>query len=143
MKRILIIAILTAALCGQVQAQNLIGALSGTLGPGTYYVIGEISVQNGSSLVLLPGTTFYLNGNYSFAIYGNLQAIGTAADSIRFMKNTGVVEWSGFNFMNPTSSTSRLEYCVVTGSTCNGIEMIGSSPTISHCRISGNAAGAG
>lgn len=143
MKRILIMAVLTVCLGGPLQAQNLIGALSGTLGPGTYYVIGEISVQNGSSLTLLPGTTFYLNGNYSFAVYGNLQAIGTVTDSIRFLKNTGVAEWSGFNFMNPTSDSSRLEYCVVTGSTCNGIEMIGSSPTISHCRIYGNAAGAG
>jgi hypothetical protein len=47
---------------------QLSGPLGGTLGPGTYHVIGNISVESGDSLRLVPGTTFTFDGPYNFKI---------------------------------------------------------------------------
>jgi hypothetical protein len=141
----LTIALAAAALTfGTAGAQNLQGPLSGTLGPGTYIVVGSISVMPQDTLILAPGTIFRMNGPYSFSMMGCLQAIGTATDSIKFIRNTGVSGWEGMDFLNAGCSASVLEYCLINGSQCQGIScQNGASPTIRHSTISQNAAGAG
>ena len=140
MKTLSILLGLSLCLCGLCAAQELSGALSGSLGPGTYYIVGEISVQNGASLTIQPGTTLLANGDYAFAIYGHLHAAGTEADSIKFKCNTGVSYWNALHFINPSSSSSILEYCYVTDSNGRGISLVASSPTFSHCTIHDNLA---
>jgi immune inhibitor A len=132
----------------------LSGNLSGTLGPGTYHVIGEISLDNwDDSLRLMPGTTFVFDGPYPFRINGTLLAEGTESDSIKFTTNqSGENRWRGLRFSGSMSSGSRLAYCLVEkgysmGDWPNGYGggvycISSSSPTFTHCTISGNSASA-
>ncbi|MFH1735298.1 MAG: right-handed parallel beta-helix repeat-containing protein, partial [bacterium] len=123
------------------------GPQSGTLGPGTYLVIGDISVESGQTLTVLPGTTLLHNGNHTWMIYGQLNADGSDADSIQFIRQSAISdhEWGGIRFQSGASDASTLTYCVIDhctqdGSTpyafgaavfCNGVDL-----AINHCRIS-------
>lgn len=132
-----------------VSLPPLSGALSGTLGPGSYRIIGDILINTSNSLRLLPGTTFMFAGPYSFGIYGTLLAEGTESDSIVFTTNQPVYNrWRGLRFYSG-SSGSRLAYCLIekgysTGGWPNncggGVYCESSAPTFTNCVISGNAA---
>lgn len=140
MKKANIACILILLCCSLSNAQDISGPLSGTLGPGTYYVVGDISVQNGDSLLIAAGTTLLMTGEHAFSVFGHLHAAGTETDSVIFNVNTGVSYWDGIHFHNPTSSSSILEYCLVRKSNNRGISLVMSSPTISHSRIQDNLA---
>lgn len=123
-------------------AQNISGPLSGVLGPGTYTVVGSISVLYGQSLNIQSGTTFLFTGDYDFDIYGYLHAAGTETDSIIFRRDSGI-PWNGIDFNSIASDSSILEYCLITGSDGCGLYIYDACPTISHCYITGNTAGTG
>ncbi len=133
-------ALVSLTMCGFAQPQ-ISGPLSGTLGQGTYLVVGNIEVANDDSLIIQSGTIFLFNGNYSFTVFGNLQAVGTELDSIIFELNTSIPIWGGIAFYDSTSNNSLMEYCIVTGSADNGIACIYSSPTISNCLVDDNYCG--
>jgi len=119
----------------------LSGELSGVLDSASWLVTGNISVQAGDSLIILPGTSLLFNGNYLFNIYGELQAIGAENDSIIFMPAPQVSSWYGIYFQQTSSDNSRLDYCVITGIRSyyyGDISISGANPTISHCNIRNN-----
>ena len=122
-------------------SQNLSGPLSGTLGAGTYYVVGTLVVLAGDSLTIEPGTDFLFSGSYGFDIFGKVTAVGSETDSIRFMQNSDFSTWNGIDFYNTTSNSSRFEYVVVEGSDCIGMDFVGSSPVFNHCTIRKNTSG--
>jgi hypothetical protein len=124
-------------------AQQLSGALSGVLGPGTYYVVGSIYVMYGSTLTIQPGTTILFNGDYDFDIYGTFYAIGTETDSIKFLRNGTSSPWNGIDFNSTINDSSLLEYVYVSGSDGGGLYFMGCHPTVSHCLIANNSAGTG
>jgi hypothetical protein len=110
---------------------QLSGPLYGTIGPGIFDVTGYITVPLDCTLTMMPGTTFRFP-NYNFTIYGDLIAVGTETDSIRFIKSeSAAYGWYGLNFN--AGATGHLEYCLITESKDNGISLSGSSPTIRHC----------
>jgi hypothetical protein len=129
--------------CSPLVAQEISGPVTGTLGPGTYYVTGNISVPVGDSLVIVPGTDLLFHGGCTFAVYGYLQAVGTETDSINFLRRYSYISWEGINCYNYSSDDNRFEYCWIDGSGCQAIEMSACSPTIAHCLITNNEAGAG
>ena len=140
------ISLAVLCLSGVSSGQNLFGQLRGALGPGTYNVVGHISVMAGDSLRIAPGTRFIFGGNYDFIVYGRLTAIGTITDSIKFIHNPDSIGglgsyWNGIDFHNPTSDASRFEYCLINGSDCLGTDFDNSSPTFANCSIVGNNAG--
>ncbi len=130
---------------GWQEAQSqLSGALSGSLGPGSFTVVGHISVAAGDSLRLQPGTNLNFVGVYRFEIFGTLKAEGTPTDSIRFTCDTSVVvlRWRKLRFFNATSSGSRLSYCVIEHArgtdvfpqlNGGGVFCSASSPVFEHC----------
>ena len=126
-----------------VWSQNLSGSLSGTLGPGTYYVVGTIGVMAGDSLAIEPGTNFLFNGDFDFNIYGKITAVGTETDSIKFVQNPDSSNWNGIDFFETVSDSSRFEYCVFQGSSCIGMDFEGCGPTFRHCTITDNNSGGG
>lgn len=140
MRRMLMLGAALLLMTGTTAAQNISGPLSGTLGPGTYYVVGDISVQIADSLVIEAETTLLMTGDHAFSVFGHLHAAGTEADSIIFDVNAGTSYWDGIHFINPTSGSSILEYCVVRKSNARGISLISSSPIIRHCTIKDNLA---
>lgn len=96
-------------------AQNLSGNLSGSLGPGTYTVVGHCTVQSGATLTIVPGTRFEHVGNYAWTIYGQLNAEGTEASPIEFVRQQPTVlhKWKGIKFEAGSSLQSTLEWCVI------------------------------
>lgn len=123
-------------------AQEISGPVTGTLGPGTYYVTGNISVPVGDSLVIAPGTELLFHGGCTFAIYGYLEAVGTETDSIFFMRRYTSL-WEGIILYNYSSDDNHIAFCRIDGSGCQALELSACSPTIEHCLISNNIAGAG
>lgn len=124
-------------------AEEISGPVTGTIGPGTYYVIGNISVPVGDSLTIAPGTELLFHGGCTFAVYGYLEAVGTEADSIFFKRRYFASLWEGIILYNYSSDDNHLTYCRIDGSGCQAIELSSCSPTISHCLITNNIAGAG
>ena len=148
MKKFIVLLLSILLLSFSASAQ-LSGPLSGVIDSGEYDIIGNISVQNGDSLIIEPGAVLLFDGNYQFDINGYLYAVGTETDSIKFMPNVPDSIWGGIDFNDTADDSSRLEYCLITGGyatgswpeNCGGgILCYSSSPTISNCTISGNSA---
>ena len=118
---------------------QLSGPLSGVITSGNYTVKGEISLGAGDSLTIEPGTVFNFTGDYSFDIDGYLYAVGTETDSIKFRPIHPDSSWGGLDFNNSADDSSRLDYCVITGSNDNGISCVSSCPYILSSSISGNS----
>ena len=147
MKRLL--AVLLASICISFAASaQLTGPLSGTLGPGTYSVVGDISVVNGDSLTIAPGTIFLFEGQYEFDIDGYLYAVGNEIDSVKFMPSIVDSTWGGLNFNSSADDFCMLGYCLITGGYAagssisdggGGILCDHSNPTIANCTINGNS----
>jgi predicted outer membrane repeat protein len=135
----------------QVVFGQLSGPLSGTLGPGTYHIVGDISIQPSDTLTLMPGTVFHFDSLYEFYISGTLLAEGIEGDSIVFTTDTTANpdRWRGLRFNGASSSGGRLAYCLIenahrTGSMPNnyggGVYCTSSSPTFANCAIMRNIA---
>ncbi|NQS98564.1 MAG: right-handed parallel beta-helix repeat-containing protein [candidate division Zixibacteria bacterium] len=132
----------------EVSSAQLSGPLSGTIGPGTYTVIGDILVQNGDSLTIEPGTIFLFEGNYEFDINGYLFAVGIETDSIKFMPSDSDSTWGGIDFNDSAHDSSKLDYCFISSGSALGMDPIfgggiyisATNPTISNCTIAGNSA---
>jgi len=114
-----ILVIVLATICASMAlAQPTIqGSLSGNLGPGSYIVVGNCTVDAGATLTVAPGTTFLFSGHYSLKVSGTLNAVGTAADSILFVRQfqTSACEWSGLRFMAGATANSVVSYALFEG----------------------------
>ena len=90
------------------------GPLSGTLGPDTYIVDGDIQVLSGEVLTINPGTTFLHAGHFTWRIQGEINILGTAENAVVFTRQQPIEShlWGGIRFDNSTSANSVLEWCV-------------------------------
>ncbi|MCD4730030.1 MAG: right-handed parallel beta-helix repeat-containing protein, partial [Bacteroidales bacterium] len=125
------------------------GDVSGTwTSAGSPYEInGNITLQSGQTLTIEHGVNVVFQDEYSFTVYGNLQANGIESDSIRFtvQDTTGFASgsytgWNGLYFYwGSLSNNSSLEYCIVEFSKGNGIntEDVAAS-LINDCSIRNN-----
>ncbi len=128
--------------------EQISGPQAGTLGPGTYIVVGDIEVLHGTTLEIVPGTEFLHRGWYAWNIYGQLNAEGAEGDSIYFIRQNPTPEnrWKGIRFQSGASDASTLDYCVIDN--CNipsgspislrggGIHTNGVDITVTNTRIS-------
>lgn len=81
----------------------------------TVWVKNNVTVNSGKSLVFCPGTVINFQGGYHINIDGNMTAIGTVNDSIRFTSET---KWGGiFITGNDPADSVILKYCRI--SHCN------------------------
>ena len=151
MRRILVV--LFSLAFAQTSFGQLSGALSGSYGPGTYHVVGDISVPSGDIAQLMPGTTFLFDGSFSFTVSGTLFAEGMENNGIVFTMDSTVFpdRWNGLYFNSPSSSGSRLDYCVIENSISvggasgygGGVFCNDASPKFAHCMFRDNEAGYG
>ncbi len=126
---------------------QLSGPLSGSLGPGSFTVIGDIIVESGETLTIQPGTEFLHTGSFQWSINGQLIAEGAEGDSIilkRFQENN-FCRWRGLRFQQGATGASSLDYCVIEhcfhgSSPLNvnggGIRSLGVELTVTNTRIS-------
>jgi len=75
-----------------------------------YNVIGDIEIPAGQVLTIDEGVEVIFTGLHRLTVYGNIEAIGTEADSIRFTGDS----WDSIR-LEDAPNYSRFEYCVITG----------------------------
>ena len=101
---------------GLILAQiNISGVQTGTLGPGVYNVVGDITVPAGQTLTIEPGTEFLHTGHFVWNIYGELQAVGNPDGLIEFKRQQPITNhrWGGLRFQPGASDESVVEYCKI------------------------------
>ena len=77
-----------------------------------YYVTCDVTVPAGQTLEIRPGVQVLFTGHYKFNVFGNLQAIGTAQDSIVFTRAFPTEESRGRGIrINAPEDTCRFAYC--------------------------------
>jgi parallel beta-helix repeat protein/predicted outer membrane repeat protein len=115
-----------------------------------YYVTGTVTVTTGNTLTIEPGVDVLFDVDVQFIVEGALNAVGTEADSIRFM-NGSASEWGGLRFSGDNSnilSFVRISDASNDGSTFpddagGGISVTGSQLSMLRCIVSGNSAAGG
>jgi len=137
---------------------SLAGAATNVSGPITsdtvwtkanqpYRVAGAITVNSGATLTIQPGVDVLFDADVQFVVQGALHAVGTEADSIRFIKGTAA-EWEGIRISGGDSST--MAYARISdahgdtgeGANGGGINLSGTGTRLglAHMVISGNIA---
>ena len=106
------------------------GNVSGTwdVDGSPYWVTGDITIQEGDTLIVEPGVDVYLQGN-EFDAFGYLEALGTSSDSILFQGGT-------FFRVGYSDVPSQLAYCSIID---GGQLRVGyTNPEFSNCRLENN-----
>jgi parallel beta-helix repeat protein len=114
-----------------------------------YHIGGTITVPTGNTLTIEPGVDVLFDADVQFIVQGALNAVGTEADSIRFIKGTAV-EWMGFRFSGGDSST--FHFARISDGHADGVtdadktggamrvDGVGTRVGMSDCIVSGNIA---
>ena len=105
---------------------------------GTYVVQGDITIANGATLTIEPGTLVKLTSYGQITVNGTLKATG-----VTFTWADGQNQWAGIRFQGAGACGSRLENCVIehaAGSLYSSygygcLLIVQSSPTITGCTI--------
>ena len=94
-----------------ISAGNVSGTWTKVNSP--FFINGEITIPNGESLTIEPGVEVVFMGHYKFNVQGNLLAVGTQEDTIRFRAADKQIGWHGIRFDNTpsTNDTSKFYYC--------------------------------
>jgi parallel beta-helix repeat protein len=73
----------------------------------------DVTVSNGATLTIAPGTKVIFQSNRIINVLGNVVAEGTEQDTIFFTTVTGV-KWSGLRINNPSNSndSSKFVHCL-------------------------------
>ena len=110
----IILAVLLLSTIAFTQPQ-ISGPQSGTLGPGTYLVVGDIRVNPGATLTIAPGTEFQHNGAWKWEVGGQLNIEGAEGDSVVFTRQQPIEDhkWRGIRFLAGSSVESSVDYAVI------------------------------
>ncbi len=131
----IIIFLLFAGICTALMGINVTGNQSGSWTPDNnpYNVTGTITVPSGDTLVIYPGVNVVINGNYQINVIGQLFAIGTENDSIRF-SNTVAAMWQGIRLEN-SQQASLFTHCLINKAD-TGINSVSGKFIISKSEVS-------
>jgi len=95
-----------------------------------YRITGDINIPAGQKLTIEPGVIVDFDGYYRLNVYGQMDAIGAAGDTIRFTRVTNDVsmlpdtvgmadttnisgKWRGIDFYKNFIDSSSMVYCIV------------------------------
>jgi hypothetical protein len=105
-------------------------------GSGPFRLTANVTVPNGGTLTIQPGTTVYLNSGVSLNVAngGRLIAEGTPTAGIRFLPSPGPSNrWGGIVINGAGSSPeSRIIYAHVEGNNNTAIDVSGGAAFIDH-----------
>ncbi|MCA9213170.1 MAG: lamin tail domain-containing protein [Planctomycetales bacterium] len=104
---------------------------------GPYEISGSVTIPDGVTLTIEPGTTVFFRDNARLLINGRLDAIGTENAKIRFTRLPGSSgSWDGLQFRN-SMNDSRIDHAIIEyGVTSDGmIGLEGSELTLNHVTL--------
>ncbi len=108
-----------------------------------YLMTGDVNLPYGSMLLIEPGVTIRIVGEYRFNVQGQLRAQGTSAEPIVFEPAAASGTWGGIRFLplpkQMSGKTSLLEYCRVKRSA--GVELNHFAGEVVRCNFDGGQAG--
>ncbi|HPU85958.1 MAG TPA: FlgD immunoglobulin-like domain containing protein [Candidatus Latescibacteria bacterium] len=112
-----------------------------------YRVKAAIEVRPNNLLTIEPGVDVLFDADVKFILYGTIRAVGTAGDSIRFLKGTAA-KWGGVSIPNdgvkiaPWDSSAFAYVRISGGSNAYGGGISLAQPdlklSLDHCVVSGN-----
>jgi parallel beta-helix repeat protein len=93
---------------------NIFGNVKGVW-DGIYSIIGDITIPNGDTLIIKPGSEIRFLGDYHVYVEGYLEAIGAPADTILFTslpanQQLAPGQWKGIDFRDVSDDNSILKY---------------------------------
>ncbi|MCK4980754.1 MAG: right-handed parallel beta-helix repeat-containing protein, partial [Candidatus Delongbacteria bacterium] len=126
---------------------ELSGSISGNVGKGDYYVMGDLLVEDQTTLTIEPGVKMYFTGCYGIDVQGQIIAEGTKDDSITFTYKNSENEdgWGIHNlslnalcgiYINGTTDISKFEYCKIEKTQNVAISTRSSILSIKNCLVS-------
>jgi parallel beta-helix repeat protein len=131
----------------QVTGEGVINGISGTFTNDTTLcvdiirVIGDITVSEGATLTICPGTVIEFQNSHSFTVNGKLIAIGTPNDPIVFTWGHDHIKWKNIHIEDNLIDTSYIKYCIIEHASESGIYVEQSNAIISNCKIRYNRNG--
>ncbi len=99
---------------------------------GTINITGNISVANGITLTVQPGTNIYFQNGVSFSIYGTL-----TASSATFQGNGSAGSWNSISFYS--GSSGSIQGCTIKDAQCGIYATTGASINCSDNTITNNS----
>ena len=130
-------------LCSVLFSSDVSGIQSGTwtAANNPYVLVGDVTVPAGSTLTIEPGVLVQAMGNYQINAEGNIQAIGTETDSIRFenAQTPPTNLWKGIRLENETEESNFMHIVVEYAE--YGINAVDSPMEVSYSRFSYNQRG--
>jgi hypothetical protein len=147
MKSILLIAALFLANLSLAQT-NVNGNQSGNwdLASSPYLVTNHITVPSGQTLSIEAGVEVRFQGYYKFNVLGNLQAIGTAENTILFTAENQSAGWGGIRV--DSSDLITLTHCRIEHGFSSGeypdihggaLALLSSDAVVENCTFADNA----
>jgi hypothetical protein len=112
-------------------ATSVSGNVSGLWSTNILYnVTGNLTVPNGTTLEIQPGTEIKFMGNYSLTVKGVIKAIGTPMAPIRFVPSNTATPWSELNLYGGPNIISYCEFRYLTA-----INNWSATSTISNSKV--------
>jgi parallel beta-helix repeat protein len=99
---------------GDLYSGNVSGTWYKSLSP--YYISGDITIPEDSTLTIEPGVQVIFTGHYLFNVEGRVLAVGNQTDSISFRPQNISEGWQGINiygYGNEPGFNSRFSYCII------------------------------
>lgn len=123
MKKIIFIVLLFF-IAQFTSAQTIIGGVfqndTLTLADSPYRATNNLLVPPGVTVVVEPGVIIYIDQGVWWKIDGELRAIGTAIQPVKFTRHTSATSWAGFWFTGTsvdydiaTGNGSILSFCII------------------------------
>lgn len=106
---------------------------------GIYSLTGNITILEGDTLTILPGSIIRVMGNYHIFVYGYLNVAGLEGNPVKFSSSPAdqielAGQWQGFDFYGNSNDNSSINYAEIKNA-ADGIYFENASSKVFHVSI--------
>ncbi len=80
-----------------------------------YFIYNDVVIPDSETLIIEPGVTIYFQENFGLIVRGQLLALGTKENPIRFTNELSRIRWGGiiFDNVNVLNDSSKIIYSII------------------------------